>query len=162
MKIPYRIAVVALGLLCGSAVYAGTAADAITVADPYARAMPPGQPNSLAFMGLTNGSDQDFELVGAEGTVAKVLELHTHIMQDGMMQMRKVEKIDLPAGKTVMLESGGLHVMLMGLVQDLNPGDSVAITLVFNDGSKKQLDVPVRKVHMTMHKQEKPTIPMKH
>ncbi len=162
MKLRHRIAVLILGMLCSAAVFAGTAADAVTVSDPYVRAMPPGQPNSLAFMGLTNGSDQDFTLVGAEGTVSKVLELHTHIMSDGMMQMKKIDKIDLPAGKTVMLETGGLHVMLIGLNQDLKPGDSVSLTLVFNDGSKKQLEAPVRKIEMSMKGEDGKSMPMKH
>ncbi len=153
MKLYHRIAVVTLGLLFSTAVFAGTAADAITVSDPYIPAMPSGQPNGLAYMGLSNGSDQDMELVGAEGTVAKAIELHTHIMKDGMMQMKKVEKIALPAGKTVMLETGGLHVMLIGLTQDLVPDAKVVLTLVFNDGSKKQVEVPVRKMEMKMKMQ---------
>ncbi len=160
MKLHYRIAVLALGLLCSAAVIAGTAADAITVADPYVPAMPPGQPNGLAYMGLTNSSDQEVALVAAEGTVAKVIELHTHVMQDGMMHMKKIEKIDLPAGKMVMLEPNGLHVMLIGLTQELKPDTNISITLLFNDGSKKAVDVPVRKIQMTMQKQ--PSTPMKH
>jgi copper(I)-binding protein len=150
MKLHYRIAALMFGVLCSAAVFAGTAADAITVSDPYIPAMPPGQPNSLAYMGLSNGSAQDVELVAAEGTAAKVFELHTHVMNDGMLQMKKIDKIDLPAGKTVMLETGGLHVMLIGLNQDLVPDTKVSLTLVFKDGSKKQLDVPVRKIKMTM------------
>ncbi len=154
MRLRYRIAVLALGVLSCVAAFAGTAADTITVSDPYIPAMPPGQPNGLAYMGLTNGSDQNAELVAAEGTVAKAIELHTHVMEDGMMHMKKIDKIDLPAGKTVMLESGGLHVMLIGLTQDLKPDTKVSLTLVFNDGSKKELEVPVRKMQMKMEKQK--------
>lgn len=154
MKLHRRITILALCLLCSSVVFAGTAADAISVADPYIPAMPAGQPNGLAYMGLTNGSDQDAVLVAAEGTVSKVFELHTHIMKDGMMMMKKIDKIDIPAGKTVMLETGGLHVMLIGLTQELKPESNVSLTLVFKDGSKKQLDVPVRKMGMSMQKQE--------
>ena len=154
MKLHYRIAVLALALLCSAAVVAGTAADAVTVSDPYVRAMPPGQPTSLAFMGITNNSDQDIALLDAESTIAKKAELHTHTMKNGMLHMRKVDKVALPAGKTVMLETGGLHVMLVGLKQDLKPGDVVSITLVFADGSRKQLDVPVRKIQMMMKKQD--------
>ncbi len=166
MNIKKCLAALALGLFCGSQVFAGTAADAVTVSDPYVRAMPPGQPTSLAFMGITNNSDKDIVLLDAEGTVAKKVELHTHTMKNGMMHMHRVDKIDLPAGKTVMLESGGLHVMLMGLKQDLKPGDEVSLELVFADGSKKQLEVPVRKIQMMMKKpdamQHGHSTPMKH
>jgi copper(I)-binding protein len=152
MKIKYRITALIMGLLCSTVIFAGTAADAITVADPYIPALPPGQPNSLAYMGLTNSSDQDIELVAAEGGVSKVVELHTHVMKDGMLNMITIPKIDLPAGKTVMLEPNGLHIMLIGLINDLKDGDKAALTLVFKDGSKKVVDVPVRKIEMKMDK----------
>ncbi len=166
MKLSHFFAVLIMGLLCGAPVMAGTAADDISVSDPYVRAMPPGQPTSLAFMGITNNSDKDHAVLDAEGTVAKMVELHTHSMKNGMMHMHMVEKVDLPAGKKVMLQTGGLHVMLMGLKQDLKPGDQVSISLVFEDGSKKQLDVPVRKIKMMMKKPEPMSsghsMPMKH
>ncbi len=153
MKLHHSIAALTIGLLFSAVVSAGTAADAITVSDPYIPAMPAGQPNGLAYMGLTNSSDQDVVLVGAEGAVAKALELHTHIMKDGMMMMKKIDKIDLPAGKTVMLETGGLHVMLIGLTQELKTDTKASLALIFNDGSKKQLEVPVRKMEMPMKMQ---------
>ena len=154
MNIKNYLTVLFMGLVYGAQVFAGTAADSVTISNPYIRAMPPGQPTSLAFMGITNNSDKDVALVDAEGTVSRKLELHTHIMKNEMLHMRKVDKIDIPAGKTVMLESGGLHVMLIGLKQDLKPGDTVLLTLVFNDSSKKQLNVPVRKIQMFMRKQD--------
>jgi copper(I)-binding protein len=73
-------------------------------------------------------------------------------MQDGMMQMRRVGKIELPAGATIGLQPGGLHVMLIGLQQKLVPGEEVPITLLFEDGSKQQIDVPVRKLQMHVDK----------
>ena len=105
-------------------------------------------------MGLTNSSDQDIELIAAEGNVSKVVELHTHVMEDGMMKMITIPKIDLPAGKTVMLEPNGLHIMLIGLNSDLKDGDKAALTLMFKDGSKKAVEVPVRKIMMKMEKQK--------
>lgn len=136
-------------LLMSGSVLAG-AADDVTVSEPYARAVPPGQPNSATFMLLSNGSATDHSLVAAESSVSKVVELHTHTMVDGMMQMRQVERIDIPAGGTATLEPGGLHVMLIGLTQDLMPGDEVSITLTFEDGSKNTITAPVRNLQMKM------------
>nr|WP_135606949.1 copper chaperone PCu(A)C [Solemya velesiana gill symbiont] len=131
---------------------AGTAADSVTVSDPYARAVPPGQPNSASFMTIVNNSEKDHALVNAESPVSKVVELHTHRMEEGMMKMRRVEKIDLPAGQTVALKPGGLHVMFIGLKQDLKPGENVDVTLIFEDGSKTQIQAPVKKLQMKMMK----------
>lgn len=120
----------------------------VSIGDPYARAVPPGQPNSAVFMSLENQSDQGQALVGAESTVSEVVELHTHVEEDGMMRMRRIEKIEVPAGETVTLQPGGLHVMLIGLKQPLDAGDVVDLTLVFEDGSRSSVQAPVRRIEM--------------
>jgi copper(I)-binding protein len=125
-------------------------ADGIMVNDPYVRAVPPGQPNSASFMVLHNKGEQGSALTAASTPAAEVVELHTHTLEEGMMRMRKVEKIDLPAGEMVKLQPGGLHVMLIGLKQELIPDEKVPLTLTFEDGSSLQLDVPVRKLQMQM------------
>jgi copper(I)-binding protein len=129
--------------------YAG-AAEQVMVSDAYVRAVPPGQPNSASFMVLKNHSSEALVLIGAESAVAKAVELHTHTMKEGMMRMRQVEKIDLPAGETVQLQPGGLHVMIIGLQQKLVPGEQIDMALVFSDGSKLALKVPVVKLQMKM------------
>jgi len=126
----------------------GAQAAEITVGDPYARAVPPGQPNSAVFMTLANASKQDRALVGAESTAAGVVELHTHVNEDGMMKMRKIDKIAIPAGQTVALKPGGLHVMLIGLKENLEPGKEVHMNLLFDNGTKEHIMAPVRKIEM--------------
>ena len=118
----------------------------VSVADPYARAVPPGQPNSAAFMTLTNASGQPRALVSAASPAAKTVELHTHVNEGGMMRMRKVERIEIPAGQTVSLAPGGLHVMLIGLNEELKPGANVDLTLSFDDGSEAKVQAPVRTI----------------
>jgi copper(I)-binding protein len=126
------------------------AGSAVMVDDPYVRAVPPGQPNSASFMTLHNVGKKDLALVSASSSAAEVVELHTHTMEDGMMRMRKVDKIDLPAEQKTSLKPGGLHVMLIGLKQKLVPGEKIGITLSFDDGSELKLDAPVRKLRMKM------------
>ena len=99
---------------------------------------------------MTNQGGEDHALASAESDAAKVVELHTHLMEEGMMKMRRVDKIDLPAGETVKLEPGGLHIMLIGLERQLSPGEDVDITLVFEDGSRSSTKAPVKKVEVKM------------
>jgi copper(I)-binding protein len=146
-----RLVFASAALLVCANLYAGDAADAVQINDTYARAMPPGQTNSAAFMTLTNDATNDHALVAAECDASAVTELHTHLMEDGMMKMRRLEKIDLPAGETIRLQPGGLHLMLIGLKGQLSAGEDVAITLVFEDGSRSALTVPVKGVQETMH-----------
>jgi copper(I)-binding protein len=60
--------------------------------------------------------------------------------------MRKIELIELPAGKTTVLQPGGLHVMLIGLKQPLQEGGQIDLNLEYADGSQQQIDVPVKRV----------------
>ncbi|WP_295457683.1 copper chaperone PCu(A)C [uncultured Thiodictyon sp.] len=125
---------------------AAWAAAPVAVSDPYARAVPPGQPNSAVFMTLTNQSDQARALVAATSPAAKTVELHTHVNDGGVMRMRRIERIDIPAGGSAQLKPGGLHVMLIGLTGDLTPGGQVALALTFDDGSEIQVQAPVRTI----------------
>lgn len=134
-------------------VLAESASDQVNVGDAYVRAVPPGQPNSAAFMEIANSSSVDHALVGGSSPAAEVVELHTHTMEGGMMRMRQVDKIELPAGQSVKLQPGGLHVMLIGLKQNLVPDENVAITLKYEDGSEATLEAPVRKLQMQMKMQ---------
>ncbi len=133
-----------------SAMAAGSAADDISVADPRVRAVPEGQMNSAAFMILKNAGPSDHAVVAAQSPVAKVVELHTHVNEGGMMKMRQIEKIEIKSGSEAVLQPGGLHVMLMGLKQQIKDGDVVPVTLKFEDGSKMELTAPAKKMQMMM------------
>jgi hypothetical protein len=88
-----------------------------------------------AFMEVT--SKAGATLVGAASPVAGVTEIHEMKMDGGVMKMRAVARLDLPAGKPVILGPGGYHVMLMNLKQTIKPGDSVPLTLQFEGKDKK-------------------------
>ena len=62
----------------------------------------------------------------------------------GMMTMQPVESIEVPAGETVALEPGGYHVMLIGLVEDLEVGDTVEVTLEFESGETQAVTAEVK------------------
>ena len=141
--------VLTLGLLLSQAAWADAIQD-ISITDPYARAVPPNQPNSAAFMVLDNSSDTPHAIISAASPVAEVVELHTHVEVDGMMQMRPIAKIEIAAKNQTELKPGGLHVMLIGLTQQLKPGDSVTATLHYEDGSSEEISAPVKKVSTGM------------
>lgn len=118
----------------------------VTVENPYARAVPPGQMNSASFMVLNNTDTKDVALVAASSSVAKAVELHNHINEDGVMKMRQVDSIAVPALGKASLQPGGYHVMLIGLTQDLMEGQKIDLKLEFSDGSSQALSLPVQKV----------------
>jgi periplasmic copper chaperone A len=152
LSITATVAAALLGALVGLGALADApVADAVRVQDPYARAVPPGQPNSAVFMVIENTGTAPAAVVQAQSPAAATVELHTHGMADGMMQMRRIERIELPAGESVALAPGGLHVMLIGLTEPLAPGMDVPLTLELDDGSRIDLTAPVRQVQPMMH-----------
>ncbi len=147
-KFPY-IMFALFSLLFSSHLQANSqASDEISIVDPYVRAVPPGQKISAAFLQLDNASDSMQSIVSASSPAAEVVELHTHIHDNGMMKMRRIEKIDIPAKGKTLLKPGGLHIMLIDLKNNLKPGQEVSVTLKFSDGSEKTFSAPVRKIQM--------------
>lgn len=82
-------------------------------------------------------------LVGAASPVAGLSEIHEMKMEGGVMKMRPVARLDLPAGKPVLLGPGGYHVMLMNLKQSLKKGESVPLTLYVEGKDKKQETIEI-------------------
>jgi copper(I)-binding protein len=125
----------------------------VQVTDPYARAASPMAISGAAFMAVTNTGDSDDRLVGVASDIADRVELHTHIQNaDGVMRMVELEDgIPLPAGETVLLERGGLHVMLLGLRQPLAHGDEITVTLEFETAAPLTVTVPVDLDRMPAH-----------
>jgi copper(I)-binding protein len=139
-----KLSLLAAGLLFSAGVLAG-AADNISVQDPYVRLAPPNAPATAAFMVIKNSSDKDAKVVKADNPVSRVSELHTHINDGGVMKMRPVPAIEVKAKGEAVLKPGGLHVMMIDLKAPMKEGDSVPITLTFDDGSSKQVDAKVVK-----------------
>ena len=103
------------------------AADSVKVANAWVRAPVPGQKNAAAYVELTSASPA--ALVAAGSSAANRAEMHTMSTEGNVMRMRSVPRIDLPAGQTVKLAPGGLHIMLLELKQPLKVGDLVPLTL---------------------------------
>lgn len=120
----------------------------VEIVDPWVRATRGAEDPSMtaAFMTLDNTGAGDVTLAGASSSVARRVELHEMAQVDGTMVMQEVEGgIALPAGEGQLLQPGGYHVMLMGMKQELAPGDEVDLVLEFSDGSSRELTVPVKK-----------------
>lgn len=134
-----------LALACACALVPSLTLAQMQVADPYARAASPMAISGAAFMAVTNPTDTDDRILAATSDVAERVELHTHIQtSDGMMQMVHLEDgIPLPAGETVLLERGGLHVMFLGLRQPLTQGDEITVTLEFETAEPLTVTIPV-------------------
>jgi copper(I)-binding protein len=124
--------------------------EALQVLDPYVRAVPAGQDQTAAYMTLRNGGQKSVALTQAASPAARAVELHTVVDEGGLKKMRPVPQIEIPAGGEVQLRPGGLHIMLIGLKEPLKEGARVAITLTFQDGSRREVSAPVRAIGSTL------------
>lgn len=118
----------------------------VHVHDAYVRATPPGAQTSAAYMEIHNTDKHDYRLVAVVSKAARLVQMHTVEEDDGVVRMEQVDFIELAANDTVPLEPGGYHIMLVDLAEELHPGDEVEFTLVYNDGSRTELSLPVRDV----------------
>lgn len=126
----------------GLAVFSVSALAEVTVKDSWVRGTTSAQKATGAFMEIS--SSEAAALVSAASPVAGVVEIHTMKMEDGVMKMRALPKLDLPAGKAVKLAPGGNHVMLMDLKQQMKPGDVVPITLKIEGADKKMQTLEIK------------------
>jgi copper(I)-binding protein len=149
MKNLNRFGLLAAALLLSfSSLAAGNAGD-IEVSGAWTRATAPGQDAGSVDMTIT--SRQAATLVGVSSPVAKSAELHSMMNMGGMMHMREVQAIELPAGKPVNLGEKGYHVMLNDLKAPLKEGGSVPLTLSIKVGEqmvKIEASAEVRPLHV--------------
>lgn len=156
-------------LLCAAAILSACGATAtpanVTVNEPWVRAavmtgmgsdtssghsmsggdMQPMGGTSAAYMILSNGGGSDDRLIAASTDAAATVEIHESKMVDGVMQMNPVQGgIPVPAGGQAELKPGGLHVMLIGITRDLKEGETVKLTLTFEQAGTIEIDAPVR------------------
>lgn len=117
----------------------------ISVVDPWVRLPPPGAVNTGAFMVLKSSGKVDRKVIAASNPASRVTELHTHVDEGGVKKMRQVPFIEVKAGGQTELKPGSLHVMLIDLTAPLAEGQTIALTLKFDDGSTMVVKAPVRK-----------------
>jgi copper(I)-binding protein len=118
-------------------------AETLAVHEPWARAALAGR-TSAAYMTIENTTATLDRLVSATSPAARVVELHTHIMDGGVMRMRPVSAIEVNPGEPAVLRPGGLHVMLIDLTAPLQVGQTIPITLRFEKAGEVTVQVTVR------------------
>jgi len=133
--------ILCIGLFISQAI-AAAQTEQIEVTNAYVRGLPPGVENTAAYMTLHNTGSEDLVLTGGEADFAKSVSIHASENNNGMMSMVHKMNLTIPAGEQVILESGGLHLMLSGLKRSLG-NEEVSLTLKFQEGMTLTLRLPV-------------------
>lgn len=133
----------ALSLAClGPTQAQDTTMGQITVSTPWARATPGRSPNGAGYFELHNKGMAD-RLIAASSDVSERTELHTHLSENGVMRMRKLDSVELPHGGMVHFRPHGNHVMFIGLMAPLKEGQTVHLTLTFEKAGDVAVEMPV-------------------
>lgn len=142
----------AIAALALSAAPAAAHDHGIHIEDPYARASTPNAMSAAAFMVIVNETDTDDRLIAAASDAAQRVELHTHLMDaQGVMRMIEVEDgFAVPANGSHALERGGDHIMFMGLTEPFVHGETVTVTLTFEQSGEMVVEIPIDLERMDM------------
>ena len=137
-------AVTAVSLASHAAPAPGTPANAgVMVHEAWARASAGAATTGGAYVTLMGGSQPD-QLIGASTPVATTAQVHQTIDDHGVMKMREVPSVPIPAGGMVTFAPGGGHIMLMGLKHPLKAGETFPLTLTFAHAPPMTVDVHVK------------------
>jgi len=128
--------------LCATAC---TPADPIDISHAWLRAPAPGLSVAAGYFDIVNRGNTPIELIGARCESAGPIEIHTHVHDGDVMQMRQLKTVALPPGHTVSFTSGGLHLMVFGF-NDVT-SNPIPITLLFSDASQRTVAFEVRKLN---------------
>ena len=103
-----------------------------------------GSGNGAVYAALVNPGKEPDALIAAASDAAGTAEIHESYQASGMMMMRQVRKIDVPAGQTVEMKPGGYHIMLLNLKRDLKVGQVVGVTLQFQNAGKISVNAQIK------------------
>lgn len=119
------------------------AKSSLSVTTPWARATPGGVKIGAAYLKVTSKSTVHDRLVGAASPRAGRVELHSHIVEEGVMKMRKVDGFDVGADSPLVLAPGGNHIMLFDLKAPLKVGEMLPLTLTFERAGDVSVEAKV-------------------
>ena len=140
------IAVLLAGIM--SLAVAGEQADQDTMLDTenaWVRALPPGQPNTAAYLTLVNRGEAVVVVESASANVADKVEIHTTRSADGLVRMEQLQSLEVAPGERLALSPGGTHLMLLGLEAMPVTGDTVQLCLQLSSQSEVCTSADVRK-----------------
>ena len=118
-------------------------APVLTLDDGWVRAVPPGMTMTAAYGSFTNHGAEIIEITSFSSDSFTDVSLHETKLEDGVSTMKQLPGLLLAAGSRTILQSGGLHLMLMNAEREIHPGDSIGLTLIAANGERYRFSLPV-------------------
>jgi len=145
MKRLFLVACFATGLLTGPAQAATSYIKGfLQVRHPWTRVMPAGADVAAGYLEIRNSSKESDRLIAAWTPSAERVEMHVMAREGGAMRMRKVESLNVPAHKELVLRPNGAHLMIVGPRKTFVKGQRIPLVLRFERGGEVHVDLEVR------------------
>lgn len=136
------IAAAALALSVTASVLA--AEPELALLDGWVREAPPTAKVLAGFGRLHNPGDRAIVVVSGTSPDFEHVEIHEMSMAGGVMRMRALPRLEIPARSDAVLEPGARHLMLIGPKHPLKAGDSVEVELAGEGGASIHAKLVVR------------------
>ncbi|MBF0435455.1 MAG: copper chaperone PCu(A)C [Magnetococcales bacterium] len=121
------------------------AGESVRIGDPWVRAAPPTVQTLAGYMELENSGSVDKIMTQVQSPQFAKVELHESVQNHDMVSMVPRKELVIAAGSKVSLKPGGYHLMLIAPKSPVTEGSKVALTLVFSDGMRQDVQATVRK-----------------
>ena len=122
----------------------GVSASGVMIMEAFARASAtPTASAGAAYISLMNHASQADRLLSVSTPAARTVEIHMTDVVDGVMKMKSVQSLEIPAMGTLEMKTGGYHIMLIGLTAPLKKGEEIEVTLTFEKAGQVTVKVPV-------------------
>ncbi len=142
-RLPLLTVLTVLAVLGGAASAEQYRIGDLVIESPWSREMPPVAETGAVWFLVENRGAAD-RIVSADSPIAAETELHAHEVEDGVVKMRRLASVEVPAGSETAFAPGGRHVMLIGLEEPLVAGESFAMTVRFERAGAVEVRVRVR------------------
>jgi len=124
----------------------------IVVKHPWIMEPPPGPNTTMMGMTVLNEGDQADKLIEVKTDIAKRVEIHKTVIENGVAKMVHQRYVKIPPRSKIEFKHHGYHIMIIGLKKRVKVGDKVKVRLVFEKSGERELEVPVIKMQkMHMH-----------
>ncbi|SOB76349.1 hypothetical protein SAMN04488490_2034 [Marinobacter sp. LV10R510-11A] len=127
----------------------------IDIEHPWSRPTPPGTPMGVGYLVIRNHGDRDITLISASTPRADRVSIHETLMKDGVMRMQPLKSgLKISAGEAVELKPYSYHLMLEKLTEPLKEGESIPLTLEFEDAGAIDVELSVQSLDADMKEPE--------
>jgi len=109
----------------------------------WIRLNPGGEGPAAGYMRI-HGGEEPVKLLRVTSEGAMRIELHESVQENGMMKMKPLESVDVPAKGEVKFAPGGKHLMIFDINPAMRESGKLSMTMLFSDGQRLIVDAPIQ------------------